>query len=91
MQKAFDVVESLAGLCFNQDLKLDVDGMFFAKKLADKLRVAGKFVVLDDKEMEHINSAYHLLKGLPEHFVECLERIRDAEKVELAEANKNKE
>lgn len=86
--KDFDVVESLAGLVFNQDLKLDAEGMFRAKKIADKIRAAGKFVILDEKEMEHLNDGYHVLRGLPEHFIECLERIRDAQKVELTEASK---
>jgi len=86
--KDFDVVESLAGLCFNQGLKLDAEGMFRAKTIADKIRAAGNEVILDEKEMEHLNDAYHVLRGLPEQFIECLERIRDAEKVELTEARK---
>ncbi len=86
--KDFDVVESLAGLVFNQDLKLDTEGMFRAKAIADKIRAAGDTVILDEKEMEHVNEAYKTLKGLPEHFIEFLKRIRDAEKVELTEAGK---
>ncbi len=86
--KDFDVVESLAGLCFNQGLKLDAEGMFRAKTIADKIRAAGNEVTLDEKEMEHLNDGYHVVRGLPEYFIECLERIRDAKKVELAEVSK---
>ena len=83
VKKTFDVVESLAGLCFSKGLELDVDGMFYAKKIADKIRAAGKAVIFDEKEMAHIRAAYALLRGLPETFVEFLERIRDAQKIEL--------
>jgi hypothetical protein len=83
----FDVAESMASMCFSSDLRLDVDGMFRAKSIADKIREAGTggkpSVVLDEQEMRHVRDAYQLLKGLPEHFVEFLRRIRDAERVEL--------
>ena len=82
----FDVKESLAGLCFNRDMMLEVEDMFKAKEIADKIRGAKNSVILDTAQMEHIRKGYKLLKGLPEDFVEFLERIRDAEEVSLKEA-----
>ncbi len=84
----FDVKSSLAGLCFNQNLQLDPEGMFKAKDLADKIRGAQHSVILDNAEMEHIREAYKYLKGLPERFVEFMERIRDAEEISLQEVEK---
>ena len=83
--RQFDVTESLAALCFNKGLELDIDGMFFAKRTADRIRAAIGSVTLDEKEMAHVRTAYQLLRGLPENFIEFLERIRDAEAVELTE------
>ena len=83
--RGFDVVESLASLVFSRDLALDPDGMFRAKDIADKIRAAGETVTLDEQEMEHLNEAYKLLRGLPEYFIECLARIRDAVRVELTD------
>jgi len=80
-----DVADNLASMLFHTELKLAPEEMFKAKDLADKIRASGDSVLLDKIEMERIKRSYVLLKGLPERFIEFLERIRDAEEVSLKE------
>ena len=80
-----DVKDNLASMLFHTDLKLGAEDMFKAKDLADKIRASDKYVLLDKSEMDRIKRSYVILKGLPERFIEFLERIRDAEEVSLKE------
>tara|TARA_Y100000310_G_scaffold144966_1_gene144322 strand:- start:1943 stop:2386 length:444 start_codon:yes stop_codon:yes gene_type:complete len=81
----FDVKETLAGMCFTNKLMENPDIMFKAKAIADKIRAANNSVIVDNDEMEHLREAYALVNGLPERFIEYLERIRDAEEIRLKE------
>lgn len=85
VQDVMDVQEDLASMLFHTGLKQGPDEMFKAKDLADKIRAAEGSVLLDQKEMDRIMKSYELLKGLPEHYIEFLQRIRDAEEVSLKE------
>ena len=79
------VKDNLVSILFHSDLKLGAEDMFKAKDLADKIRAAKDYVLVDKSEMERIKRSYAMLKGLPERFIEFLERIRDAEEVSLKE------
>lgn len=79
------VRDNLASMLFHAELRQGPEEMFKAKDLADKIRAAGDFVLVDRPEMDRINASYKLLKGLPERFIEFLMRIRDAEEVSLKE------
>ena len=82
----FDVKGSLAGMLFNPELRLTVPESFEMKDLADKIRGANHYVLLDSAEMAKLKRAYDAVKSPPETALECLRRIRDAEKVEVKEA-----
>ena len=84
-KEIIDVQENLAAMLFHAELKLAPEEMFKAKDLADKIRAAKDYVLLDTVEMERIKRSYVLLKGLPERFIEFLMRIRDAGEVSLKE------
>ena len=81
----FDVKGSLAGMLFNPELRLTVPESFEMKDLADKIRGANAHVLLDSAEMAKLKRAYDAVKAPPETALECLRRIRDAEKVEVKE------
>lgn len=81
----FDVKGSLAGMLFNQELRLTVPESFEMKDLADKIRAAKTHVLLDSAEMARLKRAYDAVKAPPETALECLRRIRDAEKIEVKE------
>lgn len=81
----FDVKGSLAGMLFNPELKLSVPESFDMKDLADKIRGANTHVLLDSAEMAKLKRAYDVVKSPPETALECLRRIRDAEKIEVKE------
>lgn len=85
-EDTLDVVHNLCTTLFNTNLRLKPEDMFKTKDIVDKIRAAksGR-VILDDAEMELLRKAYNALTGLPEHFIEFLRRIRDAEQVELME------
>ncbi len=84
-QVPVDVQDNLAKMLFHTGLQQGPEEMFKAKDLADKIRAAKDFVLLDREEMDRIKKSYALLKGLPEHYIEFLRRVRDAEEVSLKE------
>ena len=81
----FDVQDSLAAILFNRELEHNVEQTFKAKDLADKIRAAKKFVILDQKEMDMVRAAYNVIKSPPELQLEFFARIRDAVETELEE------
>ena len=85
----FDVKGSLAGMLFNPALQLTVPESFDMKDLADKLRGANSHVLLDSAEMARLKRAYDVVKSPPETALECLRRIRDAEKIEVKEVDED--
>ena len=80
----FDVKGSLASILFNQELRLSVEETFEAKEVADKIRAAKDYVLLDSKEMDRVRASYKVIKGIPEQQLEFFKRIRDAEEIEAA-------
>jgi len=80
-----DVQENLAAMLFNTGLRLGPEELFKAKDLADKIRRADDYVLLDQIQMDRVKAAYLMLVGIPERYVEFLMRIRDAEEVPLKE------
>ena len=83
----FDVKDSLAAILFNRELDLTIEKTFEAKELADKIRAAkGKYVIVDQKDMDRIRAAYNVIKSPPEIQLEFFARIRDAEEVDLEPA-----
>lgn len=84
-KETVDVQDNLARMLFHTGLQQGPEDMFKAKDLADKIRAAKDSILLDKTELERIKKSYDLLKGLPEHYIEFLRRIRDAEEVQLTE------
>lgn len=82
---ALSVRDNLSSMLFHAELRQGPEEMFKAKDLADKIRAAEDYVLIDKTELDRINASYKLLKGLPEHFLPFLMRIRDAEEVSLKE------
>ena len=79
------VKDNLVSILFHSELKLGAEEMFKAKDLADKIRAAKNYLLVDKSEMDRLKRSYAIVKGLPERFIEFLGRIRDAEEVSLKE------
>jgi len=82
----FDMQGSLCDILFNRELQNKPEDAFKAHDLAEKIRAASKFVILDNEEMNMLRKAYDKLTGVTENMIEFCRRIRDAEKVGLKEA-----
>ena len=87
----FDVMGSMASILFNAELKLSVDETFKNKDLADDIRAADGYILVDGVELMKLQAAYQIVKGVPEQQLEFFARIRDAEEVGVAEVEEAEE
>ena len=87
----FDVKGSMASILFNAELKLSVDETFKNKDLADSIRAADGYILVDGAELMKLQAAYQIVKGVPEQQLEFFARIRDAEEVGVAEVEEAEE
>jgi hypothetical protein len=82
----FNVKETIAKCLFLTDLNLTFEQAFESKKLADRVREANGFIILDKQDMQKLRSVYNILRSPAEHELEFGRRIKEAEEVPLEEA-----
>lgn len=81
----FQVRESIATMLFHPSLDLDGREVILRDKLAKKIEEAGDEILLEEVDYSKIKMAFESVKGIQRNAVELLERIFDAEQVEVEE------
>jgi CBS-domain-containing membrane protein len=81
----YDVKGSLRTLLFHPKQELTVAESFENKDLADKIRDAGEYVLIDKDDYRRLLRAYHAMVSPAEDDLSFFARIRDAEDVTVKE------
>jgi hypothetical protein len=87
--KPFLVKESIATMLFHPSLDLDGREVIKRDKLAKEIEEAGDEILLEEVDYSKIKLAFETVKGINRNAVILLERVFDAEIVEVEEKNKN--
>jgi hypothetical protein len=83
--KPFDVRGSIAACLYHPDLKLYARDLLDNDRLAQKIKAATDFVLVEDAEYEKVKAAFETIKGFEINDVELVKRVLEAEKVEVQE------
>jgi len=79
------VVESICGLLCHPALKLGGRELVKASQLCDRIEGADGTILLDEEDYKRVRVAAETVPGLPRVFVKLIERIFDAEEVDVEE------
>ena len=88
----YDVKKNLTGIFLSRTLKLGGRQLLERHEIAKKIKDAKDEVLLEDGEFEPIKQIFmsNIFKGLGEPDVEMVERIANAERVEVTEVKEKK-
>lgn len=79
----YGMKDSLVTILFNQELKLSAVDLLKQNKLAEKITDAGDELLLEDEEYSRVKAALDIVQGLGRNDVTFVERILEAEAVEV--------
>ena len=83
--QSYRVKDSLTAILFNPELKLGYKEIVEADRLSKKIEEAGDFVLLEEAEYVLVKRALDGFKGFRSIDVEFVQRVSNAETVEVAE------
>lgn len=87
--KPYEVKKSIIQIMFHQELKLDAIETIKVNKVATKIEECQEdHIVLTAEEYQKITRGVDIMKGFSRHDVEFIERVKNAETVELQEKPK---
>jgi len=81
----YKVKESLIGILFHPDLKLGGRELLLRDKLADKINDSEGEILLEETDYYKLKLAIETINGYTRNDVEFVQRILDAEEVEVVE------
>ena len=81
----FKVKESLEICLFHPQLNIDGREMMKRRKVLHKIEEAEDFLLLEDDEWQKLKSAFETIKGMSKNELELVERVLEAEEIEVKE------
>lgn len=81
----YDIKKSIINIMFNFNLKLNGIELLLQDKLANKIEKAKKEILLEESDYLKIKIAFETITGYTRNDVELVQRILDAEEVEVME------
>lgn len=81
----FKVKESLEICLFHPQLNIDGREMMKRRKVLHKIEEAVDFLLLEDDEWQKLKSAFETIKGMSKNELELVERVLEAEEIEVKE------
>jgi len=81
----YDIKSSLIGILFHPDLKLGAVELLLRNKLANKINDSEVEILLEETDYLKLKTAIEIIKGYVRNDVEFVERILNAEEIEVVE------
>lgn len=81
----FKVKESIEICLFHPQLNLDGRELMKRRKILHKIEEAEDFLLLEEDEWEKLKQAFETIKGLSKNELPLVERIIEAEEIEVKE------
>lgn len=85
-QEPYNIKQSIINILFHPDLRLSAKELLDNDKVSQKVEAAEGSVLLEDAEYEKVKKAFDTVKGFGVNDIELINRVFNAEKIEVKEA-----